>query len=163
MVNENRKHAGVCTFVTKPLVKSKCEVRFIYMSAVSFSPSQQSTKHSDDFFYCLKSCGCFESKKKPREIEQIRNFLANHKMCLLNSVKSSRTRLFYQKSHRCAEVRELRPRAQSFFCKKQFWDEGCCKLAATSAVGIVTQGVIAPQILTGIKGNLLHQNILYYY
>ena len=150
--------------MTKPLVK--CEVRFIYLSAVSFSPSQQSTKHSDDwFFYCLKSCGCFESQKKPREIEQIRNFLANHKMCLLNSVKSSRTRLFYQKSHRCAEdaeVRELRPRAQSFFCKKQFWDEGCCKLAAASAVGIVTQGAIAPQILTGIKGNLLHQNILNY-
>jgi hypothetical protein len=35
--------------VTKPLVKSKCELCFIYLSAVSFSPSQQSTKHSDDF------------------------------------------------------------------------------------------------------------------
>ena len=69
-------------------------------------------------FTACKSSGCFESQKKPREIEQIRNFLANHKMCLLNSVKSSRTRLFYQKSHRCAEVRELRPRAQSFFLQE---------------------------------------------
>ena len=35
-------------------------------------------------------------------------------------------------------------KSSKFFCKKQFWDEGCCKLAAASAVGIVTQGAISP-------------------
>ena len=43
----------------------------------------------------------------------------------------------------CRTVR-AKAKAQKFFCKKQFWDEGCCKLAAASAVGIVTQGAIAP-------------------
>ena len=55
LVYEHQKYAGVCTFVTKPLVKSKCEVRFIYLSAVSFSPSQQSTKHSDDFLLLVRT------------------------------------------------------------------------------------------------------------
>ena len=62
--NEHQKYAGVCTFVTKPLVKSKCEVRFIYLSAVSFSSSQQSTKHIDDFlFTAYKSSGSSKVKK----------------------------------------------------------------------------------------------------
>ena len=109
MVNENRKHAGVCTFVTKPLVKSKCEVRFIYMSAVSFSPSQQSTKH------CLKSSGCFESQKNL--VKSSRS-----EMCLLNSVKSSRTRLFYfiKRVPLCRTERVKAKSSKFFFARSSF-------------------------------------------
>lgn len=52
----------------------------------------------------------------------------------------------------CWSERAKAKSSKFFFCKKQFWDEGCCKLAAASAVGSVTQRAIAPQILTVIKG-----------
>ena len=44
------------------LVKSKCEVRFIYLSAVSFSPSQQSTEEYTVTIFMCKSSGSVNVK-----------------------------------------------------------------------------------------------------
>ena len=83
---------------------------------------------------------------------QIRNFLvksqkvpfgfSHFKTSLRESVFKYQTVLTKMLSL-CRTVR-AKAKAQKFFCKKQFWDEGCCKLAAASAVGTVTQGAIAP-------------------
>ena len=149
--------------MTKPLVKSKCELCFIYLSAVSFSPSQQSTKHSDDFLLLGNhlNSGCQTKTLWNRAVPKFSCLNSNHKI-ELKRVFKNQTVLSKMSPLCCSE--RVKAKSSKFFLQeavlgRRLLQVGGCKCRRNRDA----RGNRPLRFWQESKENLLHQNTLDYY